>query len=377
MNSEHWQKVKELFEAAGGLSGEERDRFLDDECGDDPNLRAEVEKLLNSFEEADTSFLEEPAVKEAVSLFEEDKTLITSDTPVKSGKGNFVAGTVLDNRYRILGLLGKGGMGEVYKAEDIKLDQTVALKFLPEKLEKNEEALRRFIGEVKTARQVSHANVCKVFDIGDIDGKHYLSMEFIDGDDLSQLLRRIGRLPSDKAAEISRQICFGLHAIHEAGILHRDLKPANIIIDSNGKARITDFGIAGFEEDVQGAESRVGTPAYMSPEQITVKEVTQKSDIYSLGLLLYEIYTGKQAFKADSINDLIEKHKTTQPTNPSEFVENIEPAVEKTIGRCLEKDPRDRPASAVHVAMALPGGDPLQIALEAGETPSPEMVAAA
>ena len=168
-------------------------------------------------------------------------------------------------------------MGEVYKAEDIKLDQTVALKFLPDKLEKNEDALRRFIGEVKTARQVSHANVCKVFDIGDIDGKHYLSMEFIDGDDLSQLFSRIGRLPSDKAAEISRQICFGLHAIHEAGILHRDLKPANIIIDSNGKASITDFGIAGFEEDVQGAESRVGTPAYMSPEQITGKEVTTRA----------------------------------------------------------------------------------------------------
>ena len=223
----------------------------------------------------------------------------------------FVAGTVLDNRYRIIGLLGKGGMGEVYKADDIKLDQTVALKFLPEKLAKNEDALRRFIGEVKTARQVSHQNVCKVFDIGDINGKHYLSMEFIDGDDLSQLLRRIGRLPSDKAAEISRQICFGLHAIHEAGILHRDLKPANIIIDSNGKARITDFGIAGFEEDVQGAESRVGTPAYMSPEQITGKEVTTRSDIYSLGLLLYEIYTGKQAIQADSFEELLEKQKTT------------------------------------------------------------------
>ncbi len=377
MNNTSWKKIKRLFETARSLSDEDRQHFLEENCAGDPKLRREVEKLLNSFDEADTSFLEEPAVKEAVSLFEEDKTLITSDSPVKSQKGNFVAGTVLDNRYRIIGLLGKGGMGEVYKAEDIKLDQTVALKFLPNKLEKNEEALRRFIGEVKTARQVSHVNVSKVFDIGDIDGKHYLSMEFIDGDDLAQLLRRIGRLPSDKAAEISRQICFGLHAIHDAGILHRDLKPANIIIDSNGKARITDFGIAGFEEDVQGAESRVGTPAYMSPEQITGKEVTTRSDIYSLGLLLYEIYTGKQAIQADSFEELIEKQKTTTPTNPSTFVENIEPVVEKTINRCLEKDPNDRPRSALQVALALPGGNPLEAAIAAGETPSPEMVAAA
>ena len=176
-------------------------------------------------------------------------------------------------RYRIIGLIGKGGMGEVYKAEDLKLNQTVALKFLPENLEKNEAALNRFIGEVRTARQVSHPNVCRVFDIGDINGKHFLSMEYVDGDDLSSLLRRIGRLPSDKAVEISRQICLGLHAIHDAGILHRDLKPANIIIDSKGKARITDFGIAGLEADISKEEIRVGTPAYMSPEQITGKKL--------------------------------------------------------------------------------------------------------
>lgn len=185
-----------------------------------------------------------------------------------------VAGTVLAERYRIIGLLGRGGMGEVYKAEDLKLEQTVALKFLPDNLAKNDNALKKFLGEVRNARQVSHENVCRVFDIGEINEQHFISMEFVDGDDLSQLLRRIGRLPSDKAVEISRQICMGLNAIHKAGILHRDLKPANIIIDSKGLARITDFGIAGLEQEVQGAESRVGTPAYMSPEQITGKEVT-------------------------------------------------------------------------------------------------------
>ncbi len=294
-----------------------------------------------------------------------------------SDGGRFVAGTVLAKRYRIIGLLGKGGMGEVYKAEDLELDQTVALKFLPESFAKDKSALARFRGEVRNARKVSHANVCRVFDIGEMDGSYYLSMEYVDGDDLSMLLKRIGRLPSDKAVEISRQICLGLHAIHDNGILHRDLKPANIIIDSRGKARITDFGIAGVEQEIQGKKEIIGTPAYMSPEQITGKEVTAKSDIYSLGLLLYEIFTGKQAIKGESFNELIEIHQSQTPTNPSTFVENIDPLVEKIINRCLEKEPSDRPKSALQVALSLPGGNPLEAAIAAGETPSPEMVAAA
>jgi len=293
------------------------------------------------------------------------------------GGARFVSGTVLAGRYRIVGLIGKGGMGEVYKADDLELDQTVALKFLPEELSKNEDLLRRFRGEVRNARQVSHRNVCRVFDIGETEGLYYLTMEYIDGDDLSMLLKRIGRLPSDKAVEISRDISMGLAAIHKAGILHRDLKPANIIIDSNGEARITDFGIAGIEAEVQGNESRVGTPAYMSPEQIDGKEVTQRSDIYSLGLLLYEIFTGKQAFEGDSVQELQVKQATTSPRNPSEIVTGIDPLVESAISQCLEKDPKNRPQSALHVAMSLPGGNPLQIALDAGQTPSPEMVAAA
>ena len=376
MTPEKWQKIKSLFEAAQEISPEKREQFLQDAWGADEDLKREVEKLLGAFDEAD-DFMDKPAAAEAASMFDNKTFAAKNHTTGEMKNGKFVAGTILENRYRIIGLLGKGGMGEVFRAEDLKLKQEVALKFLPENLQKNESALNRFIGEVRTARQVSHQNVCKVFDIGESDGKHFLSMEFVDGDDLSSLLRRIGRLPSDKAAEISRQICFGLHAIHEAGILHRDLKPANIIIDSKGKARITDFGIAGIEADISKDEIRVGTPAYMSPEQITGRQVTTKSDIYSLGLLLYEIYTGKQVFQADSLDELIKKHQTTQPTNPSEFVENIDPTVEKIIHRCLEKNPADRPKSALQVALALPGGNPLEAAIAAGETPSPEMVAAA
>ncbi len=306
----------------------------------------------------------------------ENKTEIKGNTTGGSPKGDFVAGTILASRYRIIGLIGKGGMGEVYKAEDIKLSQMVALKFLPDSYKEDSEALERFHAEVRNARQVSHVNVCRVFDIGETDGRHFLSMEFVDGDDLSELLTRVGRFTSERAVEISRQLCVGMEAIHKAGILHRDFKPANIIIDKKGIARITDFGIAGIESEIATDGIRAGTPAYMAPEQITGKEVSTRSDIYALGLLIYEIFTGKQAFMADTIHELIKKHQTETPTNPSEIVKGIDPLVESVIAQCLEKDPKDRPQSALHVAMALPGGNPLQIALDAGQTPSPEMVAA-
>ncbi|MBP6001901.1 MAG: protein kinase [Pyrinomonadaceae bacterium] len=306
----------------------------------------------------------------------ENKTAIKANTTADTKAGDFVAGTVLADRYRIIGLVGKGGMGEVYKAEDIKLSQMVALKFLPDSYQNDSGALERFHAEVRNARQVSHVNVCRVFDIGEIDGRHFLSMEFVDGDDLSELLTRVGRFTHERAVEISRQLCVGMEAIHKAGILHRDFKPANIIIDKKGIARITDFGIAGIEADISKDEIRSGTPAYMSPEQITGKEVTTRSDIYALGLVIYEIFTGKQAFIAATVPELIKMHQTATPTNPSTHVNGIDPLVESVIAQCLEKDPKDRPQSALHVAMALPGGNPMQIALDAGQTPSPEMVAA-
>jgi predicted Ser/Thr protein kinase len=376
MDAQRWQKIKNLFDRAQKLESGERRRFLEKACAGDEELRREVEKIVASFDDA-TSFMESPAAAEVASLFEDKKTLPANQTTGDLSDGELVAGTILASRYRIIGLLGKGGMGEVYRAEDIKLSQTVALKFLPDKLEKDNAALQRFVGEVRTARQVAHPNVCRVFDIGETAGRHFLSMEFIEGDDLSSLLRRVGRLTSERAVEISRQLCVGLSAIHSAGILHRDFKPANVIIDSKGRAKITDFGIAGLESEIAKDEMRVGTPAYMSPEQITGKGVSQRSDIYALGLVLYEIFTGKQAFQADSISELIRKHRSETPTNPSDHVKGIDPLIEKVIFQCLEKNPKDRPPSALHVAMALPGGNPLQVALEAGETPSPEMVAAA
>jgi hypothetical protein len=289
----------------------------------------------------------------------------------------FVPGAMLLDRYRIVGLLGRGGMGEVYRAEDLKLGQVVALKFLPAALSQDTNALARFHREVRIARQVSHPNVCRVFDIGDVDGQIFLSMEYIDGEDLNSLLRRIGRLPAAKALEIARQLCAGLAAAHETGVLHRDLKPANVMIDGRGKARITDFGLAVLGDDLHAGEARAGTPGYMAPEQVSGKGASTRSDIYSLGLVLYELFTGKRAFEATSVVELLRRQEESSITHPSALVQDMDPVVERVILRCVEKEPRLRPATALQVALALPGGDPLAAALAAGETPSPEMVAAA
>ena len=278
------------------------------------------------------------------------------------------------SRYRIIALLGKGGMGEVYRADDLTLGQAVALKFLPDEAARDEGLLERFRNEVRMARRVSHPNVCRVYDVGEVDGQTFFTMEYIDGEDLASLLRRIGRLPPDKAVEIARELCAGLAAAHAKGVLHRDLKPANIMLDGRGQVVITDFGLAGVADDIRGTEVRSGTPAYMSPEQLSGKEVTLRSDIYALGLVLYEVFTGKRAFAEAPA--LVRARGEHTPSRPSSVVKDLDPIVEKVILRCLETEPSSRPPTALAVAAALPGGDPLAAALAAGETPSPQLVAA-
>jgi serine/threonine protein kinase len=190
-----------------------------------------------------------------------------SDAPSQTRTGGrFVAGTVLANRYRIVSLLGIGGMGEVYKAEDLRLDLPVALKFLPETLAMSPSALARFHAEARIAR-LSHPNVCRVHDIGDVDAFQFLTMEFIDGEDLASLLRRIGRLPADKALEIARQLCAGLAAAHDASVLHRDLKPHNVMIDGRGRVRITDFGVAAIAREVRQEPCERSRAAICSPSR--------------------------------------------------------------------------------------------------------------
>ena len=269
-------------------------------------------------------------------------------------------------------------MGEVYRADDLVLGTSVALKFLPLALAGDPVRFERLRNEVRIARQVAHPNVCRVYDIGEADGRPFLSMEYIDGEDLASLLRRIGRLPKDKAVELAREICAGVAAAHELGVIHRDLKPANVMIDGRGRARVADFGLASAIGDLShGHDAIAGTPIYMAPEQLAGSGATKQTDIYALGLVLYELFTGKRAHDAKSLLELKEQlSSSAPPISPSELVDGMDLRAEQVIMRCLAPDPDDRPASALAVMAALPGGDPLAAMLKAGEMPSPELVAA-
>lgn len=395
MKAERWRQVDGLFEQALERPEGERARFLDAACAGDSSLRREVEEMLRADERAE-DFIETPVFGVAAALIGALPEVPPASRP-HSGAGarrgprprgpdsspsidesRFVPGDVLAGRYRIAGLLGRGGMGEVYRADDLKLRQPVALKFLPEALSADGATLARFYQEVSVARQVSHRHVCRVYDVAEAEGFHFISMEYVRGEALSSLLKRIGRLPEDKAVETARQLCAGLAAVHDAGVLHKDLKPANVMIDERGDVRITDFGIAALTGDAGARDSPAGTPAYMSPEHLAGRELTTRSDLYSLGLVLYELFTGRKAFEASSLPELLKLRRSdTHPSSPSSHVKDLDPLVERVIFRCLERDPDRRPASALQVAAALPGGDPLAAALAAGETPSPEMVAAA
>lgn len=305
---------------------------------------------------------------------EDGEALLASagvESPVR-----FTPGTLLAGRYRIVAPAGKGGMGEVYRADDIRLGQPVALKFLPAAFAADSTRLQRLVDEVRIGRQISHPNVCRLYDIAEAEGHHFLVMEYVDGEDLASLLRRIGRLPGDKALDIARGICSGLAAAHDKGVIHRDLKPGNVMIDGRGHARIADFGLAALVHDGAAAEMS-GTPQYMAPEQLTGGGASLRSDVYALGLVIHEMLTGKRVFEAKSLGELRALHADTKPLSLSTSSTDVDPILDRAVQRCLSRDPVDRPASAREVLLALPGGDPLQAAILAGETPSPEMVAAA
>jgi serine/threonine-protein kinase len=294
--------------------------------------------------------------------------------PPPAGSGRFAPGDLLAGRYRVVAPLGKGGMGEVYRADDLTLGQPVALKFLPPHLNSDPERLARFRKEVATARRVSHPNACRVYDIGEHQGQTFLSMEYIDGEDLASLLSRVGRLSEEKGVEIARQLCAAVAAVHDQSLLHRDLKPQNVMLDGRGKVRLTDFGLAAVA--AEAVDVRSGTPAYQAPEQLRGAAVSVQSDLFALGLVLYEVFTGRRAFAAQTREELAKLYQGgSGPSKPSSHVSGLNPAVERVVLRCLECDPKDRPRSAYEVLAGLPGGDLLGAALAAGETPSPQLVA--
>jgi eukaryotic-like serine/threonine-protein kinase len=248
----------------------------------------------------------------------------------------FVPGYVLAGRYRMIGLLGRGGMGEVWRADDLVLETPIALKLI---YSKDPDGRTRILNEVRLARQITHPAVCRVFDVGESEGEVFYSMELVNGEDLATLVRRLGRLPQEKVIDIGRQLCGGLAAAHAQGVLHRDLKPANVLVDEDGFVRITDFGIA-VSRDETGRHTLIGTPAYMAPEQLRVgTPLSERTDIYALGLILHELLVGTQALDRRQGADW-------QPPKPSTLMRDVDPRLERAIVRATAPDPRNRPASA-------------------------------
>jgi serine/threonine protein kinase/Flp pilus assembly protein TadD len=268
-----------------------------------------------------------------------------------------VTGSVFAGRYRVIEELGKGGMGKVYRVLDTKLNEEVALKLIKPEISSDRKTLERFKNELKLARKVSQKNVGRMFDLGEEAGTHFITMEYVPGEDLKSSIRRFGRLPVGKSVAIATQICEGLSVAHKIGIVHRDLKPSNIMIDKEGNVRIMDFGIARSTKDkgITGEGVIIGTPEYMSPEQVEGKETDQRSDIYSLGIILYEMVTGAPPFEGDTPFAVGVKHKSDIPQDPRKINPQIPDDLGRLILQCLEKEKDKRPQTADDVLTTLGG----------------------
>jgi len=371
MSDDH-RRLRALFLAACDMTASEREEFLERECRDERELLT-VKRLLAA-DGAQSDMFAEANLGVAGRLLS-SAGAGQDGVPVHEA---YLPGVKIAGRYRIVSLIGHGGMGEVYWAEDLKLGSPVALKFLQPRLSDDSRALEYFLNEVRLSRAVAHPNVCRMYDIAEADGRHFISMEYVDGEDLQSLLRRIGRLPRDRATEVGRQICLGLAAAHDKRVLHRDLKPSNVMIDGRGQVRITDFGLAvPTTEPADGGAVLAGTPAYMAPELLAGAPASVSSDVYSLGLVLYEVFTGRRVHSSEHDDGSHRDSTGARPRPPSDFVANLDPDVERVILQCLEHDPRQRPHSARAVAAGLGGPPLLEAALLAGTTPSPDLVASA
>jgi len=257
-------------------------------------------------------------------------------------------GTIFADRYEFMEELGKGGMGKVYKVFDTRIKEEVALKILKPEISDDEKTIERFTNELKFSRKIVHKNVCRLYDLGEEEGTHYITMEYVEGQDLKSLVRQTGQLAIPTTISIAKQVCEGLSEAHKLGTVHRDLKPSNIMIDKEGNARIMDFGIARSlkAKGITGVGVMIGTPEYMSPEQVEGKDVDQRSDIYSLGVILYEMVTGRIPFEGETPLGIAMKHKSEMPKDPSEINTQIPDDLSKVILRCMEKNKEKRYQSA-------------------------------
>jgi serine/threonine protein kinase/tetratricopeptide (TPR) repeat protein len=274
---------------------------------------------------------------------------------LEAAKEELTTGSTFAGRYQIIEELGKGGMGKVYKANDTKINEKIALKLIKPEVAADKKTIERFSNELKFARKIRHNNVCQMFDLNEEQGTHYITMEYVRGEDLKRLIRKMGQLSVGQVIPIAKQVCDGLAEAHRLGVVHRDLKPQNVMVDEEGNARIMDFGIARsiIGKGITGAGVMIGTPEYMSPEQAEVKEVDQRSDIYSLGVILYEMVTGRVPFEGETPLGIAMKHKSEMPKDPRELNAQIPEDLSQVILRCMEKDKEKRYQSAGEVSSEL------------------------
>jgi eukaryotic-like serine/threonine-protein kinase len=352
MDAERWQKIERVFHAAVQAEPSRRASILEDSCAGDESLRREVESLLAHHEKAEV-FIERPAFA----------TGIESSGPEQpsSGEAPFAEGAGIA-QYRVLEKIGAGGMGVVYKAQDTKLGRLVALKFLPETLATDALALERFQREAHAASALNHPNICTIYDIEEYQGQPCIAMEYLDGRTLNDHI--LGRpLDNDEISKLGIQIAEALSAAHSKGVVHRDIKPGNIVVLASGPVKVLDFGLAkliGSQWDgaattksLTETQAVTGTLPYMSPEQLRWREVDARTDIYALGVVLYEMSTGRRPFTAEASPQLIDDILNSPPPLPRDMNPRIPLKLEEIILKCLEKDPEDRYQTAKEIAVDL------------------------
>ena len=352
MTPEQWKRVNELFHSALEREPAQRATFLDHACDGDQELRKEVESLI-SLHEKTGSFIDAPAFEAATQLLAEDKAALTAGQRI--------------GRYKILSLLGKGGMGEVYLAQESKLGRNVALKLLPASFTKDQERVRRFEQEARAASALNHPNILTVHDIEEVDGLHFIVTEYVEGETLRDHIAD-RKLQLIEALDLAIQVASALSAAHQAGIVHRDIKPENIMLRRDGYVKVLDFGVAKLierEAIISTTESRgfagvktdtgvmIGSVSYMSPEQAKRHQVDQRSDVFSFGVVLYELLTGQKAFRRDSDVDTLHAIIHEEPAGLSELRAIVPPALERLLRRCLHKEAERRYENGAELVAAL------------------------
>ncbi len=345
MKSDRWKQIDQILDGALQREGSERKGFLDEACSGDASLRQEVEGLLEASERG-KGFIEAPALEVTAQAMAQNQ--------VQSMVGREIGS------YKVLSLLGTGGMGEVYLAEDAKLDRRVALKFLPGEMQQDETARKRFLREAKSAAALDHAYVCHIHEVGEEEGKSFISMEYVQGETLKDQLEK-GPFPLQDALAKATEIAEALEAAHRQNIIHRDLKPSNIMITPDGHVKVLDFGLAKRLTPAEGGDSQektltanltrtgdtLGTVPYMSPEQLRGEAVDARSDIFSFGVTLYEMLTGIDPFKQTRPVDTASSILTKDPPPLSRYMNEVSPVLQHTVRKMLAKDP-DRRYQLIH-----------------------------